>query len=75
MGKRKERKIKNQKKQKEKINQRNKSNIRGFNLTRFWLGFFMEVKWLGLERTKEREQVRNMIFCMGLPCLKYFLKM
>ena len=55
-------------------------------LTRFWLGFFMNVKWLGggikitpppppvISRTKQ-EQVRNMIFCVGLPCLKYFLKM
>ena len=56
------------------------------SLTRFWLGFFMDIKWLGItppppppppppiviSRTK---QVRNMNFCMGLPCLKYFLKM
>ena len=32
MGKSKERKIKNQNKQKEKMNQRNESNIRAFNL-------------------------------------------
>ena len=61
-------------------------------LTRFWSGFFMDVKWLKrgwgknyphqppppgppplvISRTK---QVRNIVFCMGLPCLKYFLKM
>ena len=32
MGKSKERKIKNQNKQKEKMNQRNENNIRAFNL-------------------------------------------
>ena len=42
------------------------------------VGFFMDVKWgknylpLVISRTK---QVRNMTFCMSLPCLKYFLKM
>ena len=59
-------------------------NLRNMCINRFWLGFFMDVKWLGggggknyppplvISRTK---QVRNMIFCMGLPCLKFFPKM
>ena len=41
-------------------------------LTRFWLGFFMDVKWLGGGRGAgcRTKQVRNMIFCKGIPCLK-----
>ena len=53
------------------------------SLTQLWLGFFMDVKWLGrggknyppplvISRTK---QVRNMIFLHEITCLKYFLKM
>ena len=37
-----------------------------------WGGVKITPPPLVISRTK---QVRNMIFCMGLPCLKYCLKM